>query len=406
LRVWCACLLFLVAMPSPGAAQWVPAGPLTTAGGRLTLGAEAAASIAPDDEAYFNYSDYSYNLLRQVRVDGSGVFRLTGRISLLGDIRVEGPIGEGQWAVHPYALFVRLRPVAQRAVDIQAGLIPPVFGSFSRRGYGADNPLIGFPLGYQYLTSLRADALPASADDLLRMRGRGWRVAYPVGSSYADHGVPLVDGLHNQIGVEVHAGNEPLEASAALTTGSLSVPGSVERQGGAQVSGRVAWRPTTGLVFGVSGARAAFVSRAVTDALGAAASSSANDQRALGFDAEYSRGYFLVRSEGIVSSWRVPSLRAPFINGPLRAVAIDIEGRYRIKPGLYAALRLDRLDFNEITGSAGTLPWDAPVRRVEVGGGYSLQRNVLVKLAYQYNRRDTTVERTSGLVSAQLLFWF
>ena len=27
--------------------------------------------------------------------------------------------------------------------DVQAGLIPPVFGRFARAGYGADNPLIG-----------------------------------------------------------------------------------------------------------------------------------------------------------------------------------------------------------------------------------------------------------------------
>ena len=48
---------------------------------------------------------------------------------------------------------------------------PPSFGAFGRRAYNADNPLIGYPLAYQYLTSLRADAIPATADDLLRMRG-------------------------------------------------------------------------------------------------------------------------------------------------------------------------------------------------------------------------------------------
>ena len=66
-------------------------------------------------------------------------------------------------------------------LDIQAGRIPPVFGAFARRTYGADNPLIGYPLAYQYLTSLRPDAVPATADDLLAMRARGWRASYPVG---------------------------------------------------------------------------------------------------------------------------------------------------------------------------------------------------------------------------------
>ena len=405
-RLWCACVLLLVALPGLAAAQTLPTGPVTTAGGRLTISGEGAASVSPDDEAYFDYSDYNYNLLRQMRLDGTAAFRLGSHVSLLGDLRLEGPIGEGQWTLRPYALFARVRPWSRRAFDIQAGLIPPVFGAFTRRSYGADNPLIGFPLGYQYITSLRSDALPASADDLLRRRGQGWRVSYPVGSVYADHGVPLVDGLHYQTGVEMHAGSNPLDASVAFTAGSLSAPGRSEAGPGVQISGRVAYHPVPGLVLGVSGAQGGFVARSVTDVLGAAANATSNDQRVLGFDAEYSRGYWLVRTEGIVSSWDLPSLQRPFLNGPLRAYALALEGRYRLRPGLYAAARVDRLDFSEITGTAGTLPWDAPVRRVEVGGGYSLQRNVLVKIAYQYNWRDTALTRTSGLASAQILFWF
>ena len=40
------------------------------------------------------------------------------------------------------------------------------FGAFARRTYANDNPLIGYPLAYQYLTSLRPDAVPATADAL------------------------------------------------------------------------------------------------------------------------------------------------------------------------------------------------------------------------------------------------
>src|SRR5437660_527842 len=60
------------------------------------------------------------------------------------------------------------------AFDIQLGRVPPTFGAFPRRAYSTDNPFIGYPLAYQYLTSLRADALPANADELLQMRARGW----------------------------------------------------------------------------------------------------------------------------------------------------------------------------------------------------------------------------------------
>ncbi len=401
----CAALLLALAVPSAGRAQFPPAGPITLAGGRLTISGEAAVSIAPEDEAYFNYSTAAYDLLRLVRFDGSAAFRLNSRFSLLGDVRVLGAIGEGGWTVDPYALFARIRPWPEKFFDVQLGLVPPVFGAFSRRGYSADTPLIGFPLAYQYVTSLRPDALPATADDLLLKRGRGWRVRYPVGNPAADHGVPLMEGLRYPIGVEVHGGSEKVEAAAAVTTGSLAVPGG-SVGGSTQVSGRFAVRPVVGLVLGASASRGVFLERSLTDALGTTGQSGMNDQRAAGFDAEYSRGYWLVRAEGIFSSWRVPAVAAPYIDKPLHAFGIDVEGRYRILPGLSAAVRVGHLGFNQVSGSKGPTGWEATVWRAEAGGSYALRRNVVVKAVYQYNWRDTPYMHTAGLASAQLLVWF
>ena len=61
-----------------------------------------------------------------------------------------------------------------------------------------------------------------------------------------------------------------------------------------------------------------------------------------------------------------------------------------------------------MTGAAtGAEPWDAPVTRVEVGGGYSLQRNLVFKLSYQHDRRDGgPLERKATFVAAQLVYWF
>ncbi len=406
LRAWCACVAALLSLPAAAAAQIPSVAPISAAGGRLTISGDASASLSRNDDYYFNYSGYDYSLLRQVLFDGAAAFRVSPHLSLLGDVRVEGAIGEGSWRLRPYAAFVRVRPWPLRAFDVQAGLIPPVFGAFSRRAYGADNPLIGFPLGYQYLTSLRPDALPATADDLLRMRGRGWLTAYPIGNVAANHGVPLMDGLRYQTGVEAHAGSQPIEASVAVTSGSLSVPGVQAHAGGVQIAGRISYEPVPRLRIGASASRGRFASQSLVESLGEQAAAAPNDQTAVGADVEYSYGYWVLRSEAIWSSWRIPALAAPFIRDPLRALAVYVEGRYRLRPGLYLAGRVDRLDFSNLTGTAGTEPWDAPVRRVEAGGGYSLSRNLLLKVVYQYNWRRGTVDRTDGLASAQLVFWF
>ena len=80
-------------------------------------------------------------------------------------------------------------------------------------------------------------------------------------------------------------------------------------------------------------------------------------------------------------------------------------GRYKITAGLYGAARLDHLGFSEVTGSAGRATWDAAVSRVEVGGGYSIQRNLVFKLSYQHNSRDTAKQPMLNFVAAQLVFW-
>ena len=123
-----------------------------------------------------------------------------------------------------------------------------------------------------------------------------------------------------------------------------------------------------------------------------------------GGDAEYSRDYYLIRAETIVSRWTIPAVVG--IGSPLGAVATSIEGRYKVLPGLYGAARLDHLVFSSVTGSQGPQTWDAPVTRLELGGGYSLQRNLLLKLSYQLNWRDTERVPTENLVAAEVVFWF
>ena len=157
---------------------------------------------------------------------------------------------------------------------------------------------------------------------------------------------------------------------------------------------------------GASGARGPFVARSAAAAAGLDAGRGGLNQIAWGADAEYSRDHYLVRAEAIVSAWRLPIVAAPAIDGPVRAVSTSVEGRYRIRPGLYAAARLDHLAFSEIVGTTRRDEWDAPVTRLEIGGGYSLMRNLVLKLAWQRNTRDTTRTPSRTFVAAQAVFWF
>jgi hypothetical protein len=92
---------------------------------------------------------------------------------------------------------------------------------------------------------------------------------------------------------------------------------------------------------------------------------------------------------------------------PLSALSTSIEGRYKLRPDWYVAARYDHLGFSDERGTTGTLPWDAPVTRVEVGAGYSIQRNLLLKGSLQHDDRDGgRLLQVAHLFSAQLVYWF
>lgn len=403
----------LVALAAMAGALWVPSRataqslgpePLVFGGGRLTLGGNASLSLScaavngagtcDADSGYFNFSDYERSTVRLLRVGLVASIKASERVAFLAELRTEN----GAMPV-PYALFARIRPWKGRAIDIQAGRIPLAFGAFPRRSYASDNLLIGVPLAYQYLTSLRADAVPQSADELQDMRGRGWLSSFSIGNPDAKHGLPLATTFRWDTGVQVHAQASWIDGTVAVTTGSLANPLLKDDNGGKQVIGRLALHPIPGLQVGLSGARGAYLSDRLRSA--GVYHPDRFAQAAAGMDAEYSRDYYLLRTETVWSRWQVPTLQSP-----VSALATLVEGRYKIRPRLYVAARGDRLGFSDIATASGNTTWEAPVTRLEVGGGYLLRRNLQVKVAWQHNRRDGGRIRRLNLTAVELGYWF
>ena len=393
--------LLLTLLPSAVTAQTLPAGPATAFDGRLAAGAEVVGTIGEQDEtAFFNYTDYEHNVLRMFRVSLSGTWRPFDRLALVGELQ-----SEDLTEVRTYAAYVRVRPIRSVPLDIQAGRIPPVFGSFGRRAYNASNPVIGYPLAYQYLTSLRPDAIPATHDDLLRMRARGWLNSYPVGSPELAPGIPLVSAFRWDTGVQAHWRQHIVEVAAAVTAGTLADPHVRDNNSGRQISGRVALHPVTGLIFGASAAHGEWLDREVMELLPADAPT--YDQTAWGLDAEYSRDHWIVRAEMVKSRWQLPFAALASAEN-VDALGAWVEGRYRFTPRFFAGARIDRLGFSKISTDNGLalLTWDARVTRVEGTAGYYLQRNLVARLTVQFNDREGGRVERKTYVAGQLAYWF
>jgi hypothetical protein len=215
-----------------------------------------------------------------------------------------------------------------------------------------------------------------------------------------------VASLHWDTGAQVRIGSAPLQWSVAVTQGTLGQPRFEDDNDGKQLSSRLAWLPVAGLVLGASAARGPYVGQEALDALPSPLGGREYHQTAWGADAEYSRGYWLLRSEVIWSAWDMPAVRAPSIRSPLRARATLIEGRYKLAPGAWLAARYDDLHFDHIEATAGPITWDAPVRRLEIVAGYAVHRYVHLKLGWQRNRRDGGVVQAQDFLMGQVLLWY
>jgi hypothetical protein len=395
-----ASTLVMAALTSSAAAQ-TPA-PVNDGARGVRLGGDLAAVFGPRDvDAFFNYTDYEHNALRLARIRLSGEWRLSPALSLLAQAQTEN--GDHPEAVAAYA---RWRPWTTRGFVVQIGRIPPVVGAFARRAYSADNALIGTPLAYQYLLSLRPDALPSTIDDVLRMRGRGWQSSFPIGSPVPAAGIPLLSSRWDT-GVEAGWRGHVLDLSGAVTMGAPSVPRFNATNTSRQWSGRAAVHLAPGLVLGFSGSHGHWIDRRVLVSLPEDRQDST--QELVGADVECGRGPWLMRAEWLHSSFAVPFASGAVPVGHLSSSALFADVRYRIHPRWQVALRTEQLSFARVVGTfdAGRpTTWDAPVQRIETVVGFRVTRNIDVRGGWQYDWRDGGRVHERGFPAFQVLTWF
>lgn len=365
-------------------------------GWRLVVAGQAQGSYGSDDAGDFNATRSGYVPQRLFRLALSTELRAGSRAALLAEVR-----SDNLKHVEVSALYLRLGLLASPALDLQAGRIPPLVGGFTRRYSTSAGPLLGTPLPFQYPTSLRPDLLPPGPDVLLRVRGYG--AQSQSGGPYASIGLPLVEGRDWDTGLQARLAAGPVELAAAFTRGSACFPVVADDNDSHAWSTRLQWRPTFGLVLGLSAERGAYLSHSAAYGYWSQALLEKQHQTVAAFDGEYSAGHAVLRLELLRSAWEAPTVRP---GQPLVAWSAVVEGVYKLAPGLTAALRGEHLGFDRLAGRRLADTWDAPLWRVEAGLSRALRRNVHVMGSYQHNWRDGGPRRQAGLVAGRAVVSF
>ena len=313
------------------------------------------------------------------------------RLQFLGEMRVDR--GE----------HVRSRTACTRASDrgcraasiFRLGGVPPTFGAFGRGAYGTEQSAHRVSAGV---------SIPHLAPHR-RTAGDGRGTAAHARPRVARQ---LSAGQHRRRSGAARCQRVPLghRCAGARRSGHRRVDRRGDRPARcpirvwttttAAVSSRAAWSctPTPALAIGdLCRAAAPFSVGRLQPSCRRHAGERCRSAARSGVDAEYSAGRFLGRGEIIWSRWTLPT---PFTGGPLTAISVAGRSALPLLPGRPSrgARRASRLQPHQ-SGAERAEAWDAPVKRFEVGAGWSVatQRDVESVVAAEPARRRTRSAR-------------
>jgi len=140
--------------------------------------------------------------------------------------------------------------------------------------------------------------------------------------------------------------------------------------------------PLTGLRFGMSFTEGPYLNRQLGSYLPPGTGWRDFNQRILGFDFQFSRGYLELNGQLVISKYDVP-----FHNERTDDTTYYLELKYTWTPRLYGAVRYEKNEAAFIQ-HAGDLSWLAQSRKfrdVEIGLGYRFSPNTQLKVAYRHH---------------------
>jgi hypothetical protein len=154
------------------------------------------------------------------------------------------------------------------------------------------------------------------------------------------------------------------------------------------------------LRLGLAHARGPWLGRIEQGTLDAGASRFDYQQNIWNAEFVFARGRTTVRGELFVDRWQVPNLEQEPGD-----ISWYLESMWKAGTGLFLAARWSEIRFDELDAATATEPWDHDVRRIQLGAGYRILRNIGVRLEY-LRARTSTIDPRDNLISLQMWWEF
>lgn len=302
-----------------------------------------------------------------------------------------------------YQISISFVNLFERDFNIEAGRVLTPFGRFVKIQHAPDNPFLSFPLSHRYYTNIsrvlgfyNSNVLQRSANE----NDPGLQIIYH-GTYFS--GVKIFGSFFEQ----------SLFYDFALTNGSLSNWWSdIELNKEPAFTGRVVFEPEPWLSLGTSFSTGAFMDENQSNRN---FDITQYKQTAFGADVRLNYSYYDFIFEYISNTWKSPVITPgnfQLVKNEINLVVNSIFASLKIDlpflVGAYIAGKYEMLTFNNIDNPITTAntKWDNDQKSFEGVFGYKLSRRALIKLSYQTNTTDVSLDPDDDVLGIQVSVFF
>lgn len=286
-------------------------------------------------------------------------------------------------------ILLRWRPSDDQRLNFQIGKFATAFGAWSPGHDFFDDPFLLAPLPYSQIIGINSRNPAANSPAAIGDRSNGSAPA--VSTLSKDQWASTIWGPSYATGASVFGASDHFDYALEMKSAALSShPDSWNEVDfdDPTVTGRLGYRPDAAWAFGVSASRGPWMDPDVSGV-------DRGDfmQSAVGMDLRWAHRDLIISGEVILSEFETPAA------GDLRTASCFIQGRWKVSPGFWLAARFGQMVANDANGD---VPWQPDVQRAEIGAGWRITQNLLLKTGYSYTHTDGDSEAGNHLLGTGL----
>lgn len=288
------------------------------------------------------------------------------------------------------------------AMVIKAGELSSAFGAFPLKYDDADNPLLDQPLSYITRIPLRIDQLPCGTADLRRQSYGSLNNACGGTPGRGPGLVPAT--LYSLPGVQADISTGRFDGRFQLTSGSPANPRNISQTGQyLQWAAGGGYTIHQGLRVGISGFRGPYLDDNLAALLPLGTTIRTFPASAVGLEGQWAHGRWSVNGE-----WQRFWFDSPNFSTAPSLTSGYAEVKTVITPRLFVAGRAGYMHPGSVVDNLGVTAGEfaKKLRVYELGAGYWLGRNELLKGSYEWMHSEGGTGTRTNVLGMQFVVRF